>query len=732
MADAPTPTFFPLVSKPGIKRDGTEFDGTNFVDSRWCRFQRGRPRKIGGYRSISESFQGPIRTILMHPGDAATRLYVGSTARLEYSDLSNDGVGAGIGDRTPIGFTPSDDNIWTFGELIDGVGGDSRLLANAAPNLSDIASEATAKTWIGLISGPDPLVDSTAPLVSGGVFSAPPYAIVYGQDGYYANCVPNTPTDWAGAGFNEANVTKSKIVYGAQTRGGAGASPAFLLWSLDSVIRATFVGGEPVFDFDTVSSQSSVLSSRGFIEYDGIWFWPGVDRFMMYTGVVQELPNDMNINWFFDNLNWSQRQKVWATKVPRYGEIWFWFPYGDSEDCNAAIILNVRENGTWYDTGLGDVGTEIKRTHGYFPQVFRWPVWADADQSPSTLVRVAGGSPASSSVPVPKVISTITNVGTTATATTATAHTLLSNMTITTVGQTPAQYAGTFDITVTGATTFTYVMASNPGGSASVVGTYTAATANYAFDSDLTTYTTQLAADGNISIDYGNGVMQTVSRVGFRPAATLTLDIAFQVSDQNLANWTTFFEPGSASYTANMDYYWPLLAPVPGRGFRILEQGGGTLNMAEVYFDTKGYMVLQHEFGVDRVVSGQTLAIPSFIETSDIAFVADGPLGSGWTGIDRWVQLQSIELDFIQSGDMNFTAFGQAYARGGGPEEQVDRPFTPDTWKIDNIVTRRQMRLRFTSNTQGGDYQMGQNMIWLTASSGDRPNQPSETSEADE
>ena len=71
-----------------------------------------------------------------------------------------------------------------------------------------------------------------------------------------------------------------------------------------------------------------------------------------------------------------------------------------------------------------------------------------------------------------QTISSITNVTTTATLTTASAHGLATGNRITISGATPSAYNGTFVITVTGATTFTYTMLTNPGGSASVVGTY--------------------------------------------------------------------------------------------------------------------------------------------------------------------------------------------------------------------------------------------------------------------
>jgi hypothetical protein len=94
----------------------------------------------------------------------------------------------------------------------------------------------------------------------------------------------------------------------------------------------------------------------------------------------------MNINWFFDNLNFAQRQKVWAMKVPRFGEIWWFYPHGNEEECNRAIIYNVREN-IWYDTAR-------YRSAGFYSQVFHYPVMMEGEDSFSaqrlTLSSVTG------------------------------------------------------------------------------------------------------------------------------------------------------------------------------------------------------------------------------------------------------------------------------------------------------------------------------------------------------
>ena len=161
-----------------------------------------------------------------------------------------------------------------------------------------------------------------------------PYTFVYGNKGLIKNCSAGNTNDWVSADSNETNVASTKVVKGLPVRGGSN-SPSGLFWSLDSLIRVsynpttvTIAGSAESFywRYDIVSSQTSILSSQCVIEYDGIYYWIGADRFLMYNGVVKEIPNSMNQNYFFDNLNYSQRQKVYATKVPRFGEIWWFFP----------------------------------------------------------------------------------------------------------------------------------------------------------------------------------------------------------------------------------------------------------------------------------------------------------------------------------------------------------------------------------------------------------------------
>jgi hypothetical protein len=61
----------------GIQRDGTIFDSPMFVDGQWCRFQRGRPRKMGGYRGIFLDAPSISRGMVMQSQEGLNYVYSG-------------------------------------------------------------------------------------------------------------------------------------------------------------------------------------------------------------------------------------------------------------------------------------------------------------------------------------------------------------------------------------------------------------------------------------------------------------------------------------------------------------------------------------------------------------------------------------------------------------------------------------------------------------------------------
>ena len=349
--------------------------------------------------------------------------------------------------------------------------------------------------------------------VSGGVVVLHPYLFAYGNNGLIQNCAAGDYSNWVSSDANANNVSTGKIVKGLPVRGGT-TSPAGMFWSLDSLIRVTYspstVNGLNFYwRYDLITSQTSILSSSCVIEYDGIFYWIGTDRFLSYNGVVQEIPNNINQNYFFDNLNYAQRQKVWCTKVPRWGEIWWFYPKGDATECTDAIIYNVREK-AWYDAGQAD---GARRSAGTFSEVFPKPIWAGIDSN-----------------------------------------------------------------------------------------------------------------------------------------------------------------------------------------------------------STGKYTIWQHETGADSIYATQVNAIQSYFETNNLGWVTGGPGNPQLSGDNRWLRMERVEPDFVQTGDMNLYVTGNGYA-----EENATTTgpyvFSPTTLKIDMREQRREFRLKFESNTYNGNYYMGR--VLMSAEMGD-------------
>ena len=647
-----TKKVFALDSVAGVQRDGTFFDKNFYTDGRWMRFQRGRPRKMGGYQEITGILAGPSRGLYVNPQNGFTNVFSGYNNGLQKLPIDANGVGTGVSDLSLSGFTPNDNNLWQFDTFTDVSGsGDNQLLAHPGQNLALTDNDAntpvlggqltgnslspigivtdtvttTSGSPTGTLAAANPLIGagqlvissafpagtrvvsnvsgtvtfdqnatSTGAVsvqfdnevsVSGGVVALHPYVFVYGNDGLIRNCSAGNLQDWVSADANTVNVATGKIVQGLPVRGGSNA-PSGLFWSLDSLIRVSFVGGvgtpAQYWRYDIISSQSSIMSSQSVIEYDGIYYWCGVDRFLLYNGAVKEIPNSFNQNYFFDNLNYAQRQKVWVTKVPRYGEIWWFYPRGDATECTDAVVYNIREN-CWYDAGQA---MGARRSDGYFSQIFHYPI--NADWTPNAT----GG---------------------------------LDLFTFT---------AGS------GYTNGTYLNQALTGGSG------TGATA---------------------TIVVSGGVVTSVTITGY--------GVDYVVGDV-------------------------LSASLPvGSSFSM------TLTTVKTFVS-----LYQHEIGTDAVKGNQALAIESYFETNDLGWTSGGPAQPSQVADNYWLRVERVEPDFLQSGPMDLIVTGRPFAQADDKESDP-YTFLPDTHKIDMREQRRELRLRFVSNVQGGDYQLGRIII---------------------
>jgi len=746
-----TQKVFSLDTQPGIQRDGTIFDRQFYTDGRWVRFQRGRPRKMFGFRRIIEDLKGPSRGIWVNAQNGFNYVFSGHSEGLQVLTLDDAGVGAGILDFTLSDFTSNPLNLWQFDGFYNVTGGVASLVAHPGQNLQQIDSTANTPVLIGDIAGTTmsqigvftdsltlngtttatlaasnirigagqtvtgtnipagttvvSVVSTTVTLsqaatgsgtvtatfnnnisVSGGVVVLHPYVFVYGNDGLIQNCSAGDPDDWVSADANATNAATGKIVKGLPVRGGSN-SPSGLFWSLDSLIRVSYapqslgVAGTANFAaptfwrYDIISSQTSIMSSSSVIEYDGIYYWCGVDRFLLYNGVVKEIPNPMNQNWFFDNLNYNQRQKVWATKVPRFGEIWWFYPRGDSTECNDAVIYNVREN-CWYDVGQA---AGARRSAGYFSQVFAYPVEADWETSVEQIITTSNVSATIGSpllIPTSSTPNRLVQVGQ-----------LAQGIDAVTLADVFPSGTTVLAVTSSGIRTLGAIT----GGSGYVNGTYPGVplTGGSGFTAEATVTVSGGAVTAVVITAYGSGYV-----VGDVLSAS-NVDLG--------GTGSGFSVPVTALYAQLIE----LSANALSTSFFFTMEFSTVPGLCKLY---------QHEIGRDAIDGTQVLAIESYVETNDLGWVSGGPSQAAPEGPNRWLRLERVEPDFIMSGEMELYVTGRPYAQS---EDDTSAPyvFDQDTNKIDMREQRRELRLKFRSNVAGGDYQFGK--IIVNADMGD-------------
>lgn len=335
-----------------------------------------------------DSTGGGQSNLIAHPGQNLVHIDSTVNTRPLYGEFTGTTF-APVGVFTETGTLTTGLNTVTFASTNLAMGPGVTVTGTGIPANTVIVSAAlVGSVWTVTLNnnatatGAQTLTFDNNISISGGVVMLYPYLFVYGNYGLIQNSSAGDFNNWTAADANSNNVASSKIVKGLPLRGGT-TSPAGLFWSLDAVIRVTYapqtVGASTIYwRYDLISQQSSIMSSQSVIEYDGIYYWCGVDRFLMYDGVVKEVPNVQNLNWFFDNVNFAQRQKVWCTKIPRWGEIWWFYPRGDATECTDAVVYNVRTK-SWYDAGSA-VGA--RRSAGTFSEVFRFPIWAGYDENP--------------------------------------------------------------------------------------------------------------------------------------------------------------------------------------------------------------------------------------------------------------------------------------------------------------------------------------------------------------
>ena len=392
---------FPITYKPGILRDGSPFQGNYCTEGQWVRFFRGQPQNIGGIKNYVLHIQKTPEVLPPNSTPTAALIYYDSAGNkhiLLGVSLNNaddkysliDATYNNSGGQTSTYFTKFSNptNILTQFVVVTSIINaipTQMILCLGMKNYTDINSSEAISTIFAKkdtdaffkIEFPDFVLQEA----TGGMIYVSSRLFYYGNNGLVRwssiaavkSKEQETSLQKPFLFFKDKysiNISIDKVIYGAEWRGGAN-SPTIIFWTLSSVVlitNTTVSNNQVIDDPDdlsfskkVLSRDSSILSSNSVVEYDGIFYWPGTQRFFVFNGVVLPLENNLNRQTFFDSLDMSKRQRVFGVKNVSRDEIWWFYPEKGKDDnvgCTRAVIYNVVDN-TWYDTS-------IEQAAGYF------------------------------------------------------------------------------------------------------------------------------------------------------------------------------------------------------------------------------------------------------------------------------------------------------------------------------------------------------------------------------
>jgi hypothetical protein len=377
----------PLQIPPGVYRNGTDFEGSNrWRDCNLVRWHSGSMRPVGGWSTrVSGAFAAAPRAMLAWVDNSYDSHIAAGTYNKLYavndlgtvSDITPAGMTAGnasavrntgyggtyygtgfYGVRRPSTGTYQEATTWsldTWGEY----------LVACQPQ------DGTLYEWT-LNTGTPAAAISNAPTDNLGLVVTEErflFALGAGSNPRKVQwCDRENNTSWTPAATNEAGdfelQTNGQIMAGLRMRG-----RTLILTSTDAHI-ATYSGPPFVYGFERVGTSCGLIARKAAVAIEHGAFWMGKENFFMFDGsIAKQMPCDV-ADYVFGDINDSQISKTYAVHNSEYGEIWWFYPSGNSTENDSYVAYD-------YAAGHWEIG-RIDRTAGVDQGIFDDPIWADA------------------------------------------------------------------------------------------------------------------------------------------------------------------------------------------------------------------------------------------------------------------------------------------------------------------------------------------------------------------
>lgn len=370
--------------KPGINKELTSYAGEGgWYDSDKIRFRSGRPEKIGGWvkyngATTTGDIDGvPIGMLAWRQNNALINVAIATNEKVyieqggTYYDITPSGLAAG-----------STDGFYGLGWGASSWGSSTWGTARSSSNVA-----LHPRTWSLALWGEDLVMchreggvyvwdasagTSTAATAVSGAPSTVDHLIVTNPDRHLVlfgasltgsqNKLEITWSDqedyttWTASATNTAG---SQILSrGSEIIGVASSEGQNFIWTDTDLHSMQFIGPPYTFGFQQIGTNCGLIGPNAQTIYNNVAFWMGNGNFYTFQGGVQVVPCTV-LHHVFDNINLTQRNKVFCALNSEFHEVTWFYCSSDSDDIDKYVTLNVTER-VWY-IGTMDRTTWIDR-----------------------------------------------------------------------------------------------------------------------------------------------------------------------------------------------------------------------------------------------------------------------------------------------------------------------------------------------------------------------------------
>jgi hypothetical protein len=195
-------------------------------------------------------------------------------------------------------------------------------------------------------------------------------------------CSQGDPTTWQPATTNTAFARTLQV--GSKLVSGRALAPfVSMVWSDSAAYLFQYTGSQYLYNSSLAGLDCGLIAPGGAVTVDGFAYWMGPDNFYWYNGTVAPMPNAEDVRkYVFDALPTSLAYQCTAVYVPKYHEIWFFYPTTGSTNPTNYVIFHI--NDQCWSVGSADfyssAGVTAGRASGsHFTQGDTSPIMAGTD-----------------------------------------------------------------------------------------------------------------------------------------------------------------------------------------------------------------------------------------------------------------------------------------------------------------------------------------------------------------